>query len=309
MKKISVLIISFLLLASFALADSDDASYLATKTDRISCTLDFHTAVISDLSSKISQASGLSTWLTTLNNDKAKLQSLASAGNQTNFKAFVQVALRNDLKSADEAVRDVRKNFKEYNVTKEVRTSLRDSFKADQTNFADCVKQNDLKVAQHKVDYYTKALDKRQDQVNKLAARNISTAEMSSIISQARVAIVTPLQNAANSGDASQAQAAFKQYCLWSGCINGTNFHFAAKFEQARLSALLAKVTPMANAAGLSGDVSIVQTEIDASKTALNSVGTASYGEGDKEPIWAHLKSATEDFKKLLKDLRNAIKV
>ena len=306
MKFFGLMLISFLLLASFALADADDAGYLAIRADRISCTVNFHTSVISDIAAKIPQASGLGTWTAKLQNDESQLKTLASGSDHKAFEDFVKDILRQDLKQADAAVRDARKDFKNYNVSKEVRQSLKDSFKTDQQTFRDCVRQNDLKVAERRADYYSKALDKRQGQVDKLSKRNISTADLSALISQARATIVTPLENAAKSGDAGQAASALKQYCLWNGCRNGTNFHFAAKFEQARLSALLAKITPIANAKGLSSDVTAVQTQLDASKNALSAVGNSDYGPGQRDQVWNSLKSAAEAFKKLVSDLRNA---
>ena len=306
MKFFVLVVMSFLLLASFALADADDAGYLAIRADRISCTVNFHTSVISDIVEKIPQASGLGNWATKLQNDESQLKTLASGSDHKVFEDFIKDSLRGDLKQADAAVRESRKDFKEYNVSKEARQSLKDSFKSHQEIFRDCVRQNDLKVAEKRADYYQHVLDKHTEQIEKLSKRNSSTTEMSDLISQAQSTIVTPLKNAANSGDAAQAESALKQYCLWNGCRNGTNFHFAARFEFARLTAMLSRISPMANSAGLLNDISAVQAQLDSAKSTLASIGTSDFtGTQQRDEVWIPLKSAVGAFKKLGQDLRN----
>lgn len=309
MKFIYGMALSFLLLASFALADADDASYLSVRADRISCSIDFHNAVMTSIVGKVPQASSLNDWINKLKSDETQLKTLAANGDHKVFEQYVRDTLHLDIKKADEAVRGIRKNYKGYNVTKEVRESLKESFKTAQETFKACISQNELKVADKRADYYERVLAKRQEQVEKLAKRNISTSALTDLINQAKSIIVTPLENAAKSGDTAQAQAALKQYCLWSGCTNGINFHFAAKFEIARLSALLAKITPIANAAGLTPELNAVRTELDAAKSALDAVGNADYGTGQRDNIWNHIKAASIAFRTLIKDLRNAVRV
>lgn len=305
----SAIVLSFLLLAAFALADSDDAKNLAVRSDRIGCTIDFHNAIMSSIVSKIPQASDLNSWSSKLQADKTQLQSTASGGDNKAFSTYVKDTLNQDMKQADDAVRAQRKNYKSYNVSKEIRQSLNDDYKKAQSAYSDCIKSNDVKVAENRVDYYNNVLAKRQKQIDNLANRSVDTAQLSSIISQAQTTIVAPLQNAVNSGDTSQAQSALKQYCLWNGCRNGTNFHLDARFEQARLSALLAKIMPIGNAAGLQSDVSAVQSQLDAAKSAIDSLGAADETKDTSAQIWNPLKQAAQDFRKLIADIRRAISV
>lgn len=299
----------FLFLAVVVIADDDDAAYMSIRADKIGCKIDFHIAVLSDVAAKLNNSSEINTWITKLQNDKDKLHDLALGSDDKQFHKFQREVLHDDAKSAGESLRDIRKNFKKHNVSKEMRMSLKDSFKSNQTDFKKCMSQVDIKIAQRRVDYYSKILAKHRDKIEKLSKRNITVSNLYDLITRAQDTIVTPLQNAVKTADAVQAGAALKQYCLYSGCRNGTNFHFAARFEMARLSDLLAKVSLGPKAAEIAPQASAIQAELDSAKSALDAVGTASFGDDQKEQVWSHIKAAAENFRKLLKSLKDKDKV
>lgn len=294
----------FLFMAAAVLADDDDAAYMSIRADKLACKIDFHIAVLTELGTKLNNSTEISKWISKLKEDKDKLHEFASKGDDKEFHKFQRDILHDDAKSAGDSLKGIRKNFKRYNVTKDMRTSLKELFKADRINFTNCISQIDLKIAERRVEYYTKILAKRREKIEKLSKRNISVADLNDIIARAQDTIVTPLQNAVNTGDAAQAGAALKQYCLFSGCRNGTNFHFAAKFEIARLSDLLAKVSSGPKAAEIAPQAVTIQAELNSAKSALDAVGNASFGENQRDQVWNQIKAAAESFRKLIKSLK-----
>ena len=312
-KRVTLFVFMFLLLGTVVFAADSGNNGKSTEdlqaySDRASCNIDFHSKIISGTADKVPKASALKDWATKLSSDEAQLRNLAAAGDADAFHKFVQETLSSDLKAADAAVRDERKNFKDHNVTEDVKEALKNDYKYGHDAFASCEKQNDLKVAQQRVNAYSRFLSQRQDELDKLAKRNITTAGVSAIIADAQATIVKPLQDAVGSADAEKATAALKQYCLFDGCKNGTNFHFSAKFEQARLAALLAQVKPEADAAGLSSQLAKVQGSLDDSKSAMRSVGTANFKSTQSNQVWSPLKSVAKALRKLRQDLNAAKK-
>ncbi len=285
-----------------------DADDLQSYADRAACNIDFHSKVISGTADRVPQAAALKDWAAKIARDESQLKNLAAAGDADAFHKFVKETLSSDLKAADSAVRDERKNFKAYNTTEDTKEALKNDYKTGHDAFAACEKQGNIKVAQQRVNAYSRFLSQRQDELDKLAKRNITTTGVSAIIADAQTTIVKPLQDAVGSADAEKATAALKQYCLFDGCRNGTNFHFSAKFEQARLAALLAQVKPEADAAGLSSQLAKIQGSLDDSKSALRSVGTADYKSTQSNQVWSPLKSAAEALRKLRQDLNAAKK-
>ncbi len=306
-------VLALLALAAAATADSEnkdkgnDAENLQSYSDRALCNIDFHSKVLSDTAAKVPQASALKSWADKLASDASQLKSMAAANDSAAFHKFVRETLNDDLKAADAAVRNERKNYRAYNVTKNVTEELKEDYKAGKKAFSQCERQNNIKIAQQRVNVYSHFLSQRQEEIVKLEKRNISTAELSAIITEAQDTIVKPIQDAISSGDINRVAAALKQYCLENGCRNGTNFHFSAKFEQARLAALLSVVKPDANTLSLTAELANVQGNLAESKAALKSVGTADYKSSQRNQVWKPLKSTVEALEKLRQNL-NAVK-
>ena len=306
MKHRLIKLLLFILMCTILSFTAFAVTELEARAGMLGCQIDFHKAVLNSVASKVPQAANLSTLANKLQSDKNQVNALANAGNASVFRQFVNSTLRPDMKSSNRELQNARRNFKVWNVTKETKKALQNASKEARGVFTGCVKENALKHAQVKVNKYSKRLDDAQVKVGNLSSKNVSTAELTGIINQARAQIITPLQNAVNSGDGAQAQAALKQYCLYNDCNNGTNFHFNAKFQQARLSALLAYVKPRADAANLSANVSAIQAKVDQSKAALNAIGNAHATKAQIDGVWGPLKQAVKDFRQLLKDIRKA---
>lgn len=302
-----------LALATAATADSDnsnDAENLRSYSDRAFCNIDFYSKVLSDTATKVPQASALKIWADKLASDASQLKSLAGANDSDAFHKFVRETLNDDLKAADDAVRSERKNYSAYNVTKNITEELKENYKAGKKAFEQCKEQKNIKVAMQKVNNYLHILSQRQVQITKLEKRNINTAELSAIITEAQDTIIKPIQDAINSGNVTWTAAALKQYCLEDGCRNGTNFHFSARFEQARLAALLDLESAKARREGWKNDSKEAETELEHAKAALRPLGSSQFATTNKSNmVWNLTKQAVETLKKLRDDTNAARKI
>ncbi len=283
------------LLSNISIAASDNSAYLSARAEKVGCTVAFHASVLRDTSAKVSQASDLKDWITKLDSDQSQLNTLAIAGDHKALQQFFSTVLKADLKSADAALRDLRKNFKQFNVSRETREALKNDYKSAKTAFDACVSQADMKAVQKKIDSYSNALDRAQADVEKLSKKGADTSEMSKLITDAKQEIINPLK------DPSTGNAELKKYCLWNGCKEGLNFHFAARFAVAKLSAMLRVFSEKAASSGNLTDITAVQTHMDAANTLLSQISTQNYLEGQKDDVWSHINMASDELRKLLK--------
>jgi hypothetical protein len=118
----------------------------------------------------------------------------------------------------------------------------------------------------------------------------VDTSSLNATLSQAQTQVIGPLQAALNvSTNATQLYDAFKGHCLDNGCVNGTNFHLAAKLKIDETQAYLNYLEQKANA---SKYVMVNQTALSEARAYLNnasalvsSVGSSQFTQGQEARI------------------------
>ena len=157
------------------------------------------------------------------------------------------------------------------------------------------------------LNYYTTALNLYQLRAQNLTNRGIDASNLLNLVDNARSQTVTPLQNGVNSAtNSSQLRILLNQYCLYDGCVNGTNFHMAAKFETMRMADLLAAISPNATAAGLGSNVAAAQTSLNAARTEISSWGTNDAKPDQLGPVWTDIRSAAKGSHDIFMALNNS---
>lgn len=296
MKKLLLFIIASIIVIGAVHAETNESGkYLPLRAENIKCLADWHLAAISSITTIIPD-NNLSTWTTKLQDDETQLSTLATAGDNKAFNDFVQNTLRPDLKDADQSVKDLRSNLKTFNITKAERQTMRQAFADALATYKTCQSNVESQIIIARADYYEQALQKARDEITNLDAKNISTTDLTTIVNDAETTIVQPLKASTNA-------SALKEYCLWDGCKDGINFHFAAKYAIAKLSAVLLYLTPYADSHNVS--VTSAKTAISTASTNLAAVGTAQYTSGQSDTVW----NAIKDAQKSLTQLRDALKV
>jgi hypothetical protein len=273
--------------------------------DDVKCLTDFENSVITSVTAKVPQASGLSAYTTTLNSDTTQLNAYANAGDEDSFKTYLRGTYESDIKNTNAAIRDARKNFSQWNVSAQTKIALRDDYKNAKDTFTACHLGATKRMANGRVNAFNNVLEKWSEKADNLSAKGIDVTDMRSVISGANSTIVVPLDNSLdNAQTGKDVRDTLRSYCLANGCKNGINYHFYAKIEHAKLQAILDFIKPNATSANLTTQVNFAQSELDSVQASLTSVGTAQYSDGQNKIIWDNLKDAAKTIKEIIKSLR-----
>ncbi len=284
------------LVGAFTLADSYDADYLTVKAKRLECVMDYHAKVLSIAASNVDFS--LSQKAANMSALKTELVATAGTGDHKAYqKLFMQ--LKSDARNSDDSLKQARAKAKDLpQATKDSIMAERARIKAE---FVECKMSANYMGAKKKAEYYSKMLYRARKEAGRLSEKGVETAELNAIADEAEAAIVVPLKNATAKGvPRANSMKAFRNYCLWSGCRDGINYHFSAKFGIAKLSSVTAAIEQKANSAGLSNEIGSVRAHLASAKSELEKVGTGSYTKEQSEEVWKHINLAHKELKEIL---------
>ncbi len=279
---------------------------LKAAADSASCRADFNAGYIGALETGIPSASSLQSYADKVKSDEQELQGLAAAGNATAFRDFMKSAFDPDMKSANDAVRSWRSDYR--NQSNSSKESLKASYGQLRASEESCEFQALKEYANDRVESYDDALSDYSSSVSKLDAKGVPTSDLSSLISDARSQVVGPLQSAVSGAtNVSQLRQALGGYCLYNGCKDGTNFHMAARFDSDRLGDILVRIQPLAQADGLGSNVTAAQTALSSVQSELASIGTSEYAQGQADTVWSGIRSVAGDLKGIIAGIRSSL--
>ncbi len=299
-----VIALLFLSAIPLAAAQEEKTEYLEAKYTKIACAIDFRADVMEVTAEKVTQASDLIAHAETLSNDKAQLQALAKAGDAKDFREYVRETLRPHMKEAKNAFREDRKKFKEWNVSKETILELRGEYNESRAEW-NCRDGAILQVGEAKVAWYEAHLAKKEARTQNLSEKGIDTTEMEEIIANAWTQIVAPLREAVSSEDPLTVKNALRTYRLFNGGNESSiSYHFAAKYQVARLGAILEAIAPEAREAGYEGKVDEIQGIVDSTKALLSEIADEKYAPGEGEEVWGNIRHGFTQLRELIRSLR-----
>ena len=152
-----------------------------------------------------------------------------------------------------------------------------------------------------KVDAYNQILANYQQKVANISTKVNGTSSLTQILSDANSTIVQPLQAAINSANDSRSlRDAFRSYCLFNGCVNGTNFHLAAKFNLERLRLILTYIKAPPPYSNQTDKITQAQNFIDAASSALAITGSSTYALWEGDGVWSNEIAAGNVMKSIL---------
>jgi len=272
--------------------------------DLVNCKTDFTVAVMESMIDRVPEASSLDDNVDALQADTEELQNYADADDVLGFRSYLRGTYEPNLREAKQEVLQLRRTA---NIRSETLSDLRSDYESLRADFDGCHVTGLKRAAEAKLTAYDRFLDKAEEKADNLDAKGVDTAGLEDLISDARAEIVEPLQDAVDSADdSSEVRDALKQYCLFNGCPNGVNFHFAARFELEKLNQILDKVEQNATDAGLGDEVSDIQEDLDDAEESLGDAGTSQYNDEEYEGMWNSLHSASSKTRDLLAELRSS---
>ncbi len=281
---------------------------LRAAADSASCRADFESGYIGALVSSVPSASVLSTYADKLNADEHTLNGLAAAGNASDFRDFINGTFDPDMRSANEAITSWRKDGGGKNLSNSTRAALKEDYTQLRATEESCDFNALKEYANDRVEAYNDDLSRYEAAADKLGQRGVSTTDLTSLIGDARSQVVDPLKDAVSSAtNASELRQALGQYCLYNGCKDGTNFHMAAHFDSDKLGDVLTYIAPMAQSAGLGGNLTAAQGDLGSVQSELSSIGTSEYAQGQSDQVWGGIRSVAKDVKDIVEGIRNKL--
>jgi len=290
--------IALLILPYAAYADMVKKSQYASQVLQLQMTVmtfrdSYATGYLNDFVSAINNSTITSpltsTYIPNIGNDYKLLQSDATANNAIQFKTDTK-SFDADVKAANT---DSHSEIKASH-SKTVYSTLKSDLNQLKSTYNTCILGVKQQYAQLKVQMFSNALSHEQNRTNKLGSHGENTTALGQTINSASSevkAFETAVNNAQNS---TQLQAALNSFCLYNGCKNPDNFHFAAKTvietDQSKLNVLATKN----NTSSYQGLVSQAQTDLTNAQNTLSQVGSNQYKETQSSDVWNNIKAAAD---------------
>ncbi len=310
MKDVKKEIILVLVLALFVVplvsAEAVKENLLAATSNALKCKTDFFVGVLNSMAANITSAENLTQYAVKLQNDSKQIETLATQNDLDALKAFIKTTYDPDLKSAREAVNSWR-NSNNKNLTKEQKTSLKESYAKVEKDFNDCQLPAFKEMANRRIEEFNSHLAHYQNVTDKLSARGVNASAMQKVIDDARLQIIVPLQNEiANATTEKEVKDALKKYCLYDGCRNGINYHLAVRFEIAKLGATSEFLKTEGNLSRYGDKISRMENSGHAAQALMKSIGNRAFNDGGRA-VNLNIGSAYKSLKET-KDLYKAQK-
>ncbi len=287
--------------AAFA-TPSWSSQYAQAAMSRITCNTNLVTGFINDVMTNVPSATSLSQNLNTINSDTSTLQGYANNNDRASFLSFVKNTYKVDVKSAFVAIHDA---IKASNVTKDVRSIIKSDYSSLKSTYKGCMYSAFEQLASAKTQALQLDIAKMQNRSNTLASKGIDTTALNQVISNADSQLASLQAAIGSANDSKSLKAALGSYCLYNGCKNGNNFHFAAKSAIAAQQAVLNLLQTNSNATQYSSQITQAQNDLNAAQSTLNTVGTGQYSGTQQSDVWNNIKAASSIIHQLWSELNH----
>lgn len=267
-------------------------------SQELSCRINFNIGVLnSTVSAFPNSSSKLQPSISRLQGDLSQIQSM----NNTNVKNFAQSNYAGDMRNVVGTVQSWRSG-ENKRMTMNNLIALRKSYNQAKAAYDQCEQNVNTEIAQDRLQGYENQLANLQNKTIVLQQKGFNVSLLNSLFSDAQSQIIIPLQNALSSANNSKGMRnAVQSYCLYNGCVNGTNFHLDAKFNIIRASIVLDDLQNNSAVLGLN-NATIIQAQNDLSdaQAVLNSVGTGVYQKDQGQTIMKDVQNASKLIVQLL---------
>ena len=287
------------LLTASILADTAANSQIDSATKTVSTTelqrfydiakseVDFYSNIANSMIASV-PSDTLTADLTKLQSDLTQIQTYVTSADRTALQQFVQSTFQPDMKTINQDILSWRQtNFKNLSVS--ARTSLRTGFTQSRSDFQASRLNAYKNFANGRIDYFNNVINQYQNRINNLQAKGLDVSVLTQLLSDAQTQIIAPLQTAISSAtDANSLNQAVKQYAIFDGAQNGTNFHLAAKFNVDELQIAYNKLSATTTVS--STTLTQLQTDITTANSVLTAVGTNQYSKDQQTQLWNAIK-------------------
>ncbi len=270
--------------------------------DNVKCRAEFTVGVLESHIS-ILGADELQDDIDDIEDDVDELQELVDDGDIRGFREHVHGDYSQHMRNARQNALQSRN---QGNLSHGVKAQLRDAYSDLHEDFETCNFDSMERFAQAKIDAYEKVLERAGQRSEDLSEKGVDTGDLDDLIADAEDEILNPLQDAV--GDAKTAEElreALGSYCLFNGCKDGMNFHFAANWQIEKLDSILDLIEEDAEEAGLSDDWDDANDYLETASSNLDEIGYDQYEGTEHDDVWDNIRSASGALKDIISELRS----
>ncbi|MEW6036339.1 MAG: hypothetical protein AB1529_07025 [Candidatus Micrarchaeota archaeon] len=274
---------------------------LEAAMDNVECKTDFMVGVIESVMENTGE--DLQDDINMLEADTDTLQGYADAGDVAAFRSYVHGTYAPDMRETRLDVLEARRGAL---MNASAREAMREDYDELHGTYVSCNLDSLRRFGNARLQGYEQVLERAQEKADDLSGKGVDTSGLDSLIAEAKEEVTEPLSEALDEAqNGTDVREAIMAYCLFNGCKDGTNFHFAVKFEAEKLGSILEFIADDAEAAGLGDDVDSAQADIDAAEATIEAAGTSQYPEGEGKQILDDLKDAARTIKEIVSALRS----
>ncbi|MEW6748933.1 MAG: hypothetical protein AB1295_04465 [Candidatus Micrarchaeota archaeon] len=304
--KYVVLFALFLVPSVFALgpqAEDIQAERLVAAMDNVECKAQFMVGTLESMMEHVDGAGYLQDDIDTINDDVETLQDYVDDGDNAAFWQYSWGGFTTHMREAKQNLAQARMGG---NYSIGVMKELRDDYDILKAQYEACNFESAKRFGQGKVDAYELVLETADDKIERLEEKGIETSGLSQLVGEARSEVIDPLQDALDDAEThAEVREALRGYCLFNGCPEGSNFHFAARFEIEKVDSILDAISSDAVEAGLGDEVETAEGHIGDAQDVLDAVGSEQYSGSQHEDMWDSIRSAADAVKDILSALRS----
>ncbi|MDE1811023.1 MAG: hypothetical protein KGH66_03210 [Candidatus Micrarchaeota archaeon] len=271
------------------IAAADNSKVLSSAAQFISCKTNFTATFIDQVNDEVPSLSNLTSLSGNLLQQTAQLQLYANEKNYSLFRDYMISTYNPELKQIGPAVLS---SIRSANLTANATAILRAEYNSSRQSYANCSFSAVRSYALNKIQTYDNITAQYDVQISGLDAQGVDTSAMSSLLQNATAQVIGPLSQGLNkSTNSSQLLAVVRQHCLFNECSSASNYHLAARFEIAKLDAIMAKAQSVAN-----GTINFTNAteSIGAANSALASIGSSHYNQSLHLVLWDNITYASK---------------
>lgn len=266
---------------------------LNVRYDHLQCKVDFTNKQIETVSTNIPGVD-LTANKEELVQDMQELEVFVTEIDTEGFDEYVNETLRPDLKNATEKLNEIKRNFRQYNLSDEVKDTIIADIKEAKEQYSECVSDKELKMAK----VMTKHMENWNKQLERIVERlndkNITTINMTEIISEINKRNAK-LQELITEGNVTTMREFMKEY-------RDYQFDYALRFEIARLNGYKEKLGILAEKYNRSEQINEINKKIRNTEQQINK---HNYSDIERQRIWGEISDAGKEIKETAKNIND----
>jgi len=304
-KSITIIFLFLFSIAGLAIADNTpntalktqvEGASLDTRFQHLSCDVNFTNSQIDSIITYIPSQPSISSDKDKLLSDMNSLQAIKDdPGKQaSDFSAFVSSTLRKDMNQATADIKNVKKNFRSYNLTNDTVASYKNDLTAEINTYRSCSENTQVSNGNVILKYYQTTETNWAQTIIQMGQKNVSITDVSAIDQEMKDAI-QQLQTAINSNNGTAVQNAVQS-------ISEERLHLFARFNIARINAYIIKVDPLAQQYNMSDSIDGLRQKFD---NIGNLVAPGyKYAQGDMNNVWSTIKNVSKSLTDISKNIQ-----